>query len=287
MKKGIQIVKIWGASVTILFLMLSLTAATYAWFTVNRVVSTDRVNARSGNEELELQVSTSGGSGFRGSEEAAIVQINRTDRTMLKPVSTADLKTFLYNPSTINGNASRFRQVSGEEYYYHGRVYLRAQAQGQTSGTRMALYLDQSSDAGGNLAVAGSGQLLNAARLGLLFDNSNPVIFSLSSKANAASDQVRNTVIGGTKIGDNMVLTGTGGNVRQTKDPAVGVETYAVKMNGEDIVLPDRPLLYMEPGRIYTLDIYFYLEGCDPDCSNAISYDGADIHLAFYGVLDE
>lgn len=287
MKKGIQIVKIWGASVTILFLILSLTAATYAWFTVNRVVSTDKVNTRSGTAQLELQVSASGGSGFRGSEEATIVQVNQTDRTMLMPVSTADLKTFLYNPATVNGNASSFRQVSGEQYYYHGRVYLRAQAQGQPSGSRMALYLDQSTEAGGALAVAGSGQLLNASRLGLLFDNANPVIFSLSSKANASSDQVRNTVIGGNKVGDNMVLTGTGENIRQIKDPSVGLETYTVQMNGEDMVLPDRPLFYMELGRIYTLDIYFYLEGCDPDCSNAISYDGADIHLAFYGILDE
>ena len=58
-------------------------------------------------------------------------------------------------------------------------------------------------------------------------------------------------------------------------------------MNGDNIVLPDKPLIYMELGKIYTLDIYFYLEGCDPDCSNSISYDGADLHLAFYGILDE
>lgn len=287
MKKGRQIGKIWGSAVTILLLMISLTAATYAWFTVNRVVSTDKVDARSGTEELELQVSATGGSGFRGSEEAAIVQVNGTDRTALMPVSTADLKTFVYSPGTVNGNASSFRQVTGEQYYYHGRVYIRAKAQGQTNGSRMALYLDQSSDAGGNLAAAASGQLLNAARLGLTFDNGNPVIFSLSDKGNVSSDQVRNTVIGGTKLGDNMVLTGTGGTVRQAKDPSVSLNTCTIQMNGDNIVLPDKPLIYMELGKIYTLDIYFYLEGCDPDCSNSISYDGADLHLAFYGILDE
>ena len=34
-------------------------------------------------------------------------------------------------------------------------------------------------------------------------------------------------------------------------------------------------------------NMYFYLEGCDPDCSDSVSYDEADLHLAFYGVLSE
>lgn len=42
----------------------------------------------------------------------------------------------------------------------------------------------------------------------------------------------------------------------------------------------------MELNRIYTVDVYFYLEGCDPDCSDGLSYQTADIHLAFYGVID-
>ena len=43
-------------------------------------------------------------------------------------------------------------------------------------------------------------------------------------------------------------------------------------------------LLEMAPGRSYPVDIYFYLEGCDPDCSDDISYQGVELHLAFYGV---
>ena len=45
-------------------------------------------------------------------------------------------------------------------------------------------------------------------------------------------------------------------------------------------------LLEMELNRIYTVDVYFYLEGCDPDCSDSVSDQEADIHLAFYGVID-
>jgi hypothetical protein len=43
--------------------------------------------------------------------------------------------------------------------------------------------------------------------------------------------------------------------------------------------------MYLELNQIYAVDIYFYLEGCDPDCSDSVSLDGADLHLAFYGVL--
>ena len=43
----------------------------------------------------------------------------------------------------------------------------------------------------------------------------------------------------------------------------------------------------MKLNQIYTLDVYFYLEGCDPDCSDGISQNMADIHLAFFGVLNQ
>lgn len=37
----------------------------------------------------------------------------------------------------------------------------------------------------------------------------------------------------------------------------------------------------MDLNQIYPVDIYFYLEGCDPDCSDDLSFDIADLHLAF------
>jgi len=43
----------------------------------------------------------------------------------------------------------------------------------------------------------------------------------------------------------------------------------------------------MQLNKIYTVDIYFYLEGCDPDCSNSIQYSTVDLQLGFYGVLSQ
>lgn len=289
MKKPGLIAKAWGSLVTMFLILVSLTAATYAWFSSNRVVDTDRVQTRSGTASLKLEVSSQGGSSFNGSEEAAIVQVNETSLTSLMPVSTADLKTFVYNPSTVDGMASGFETVENEKYYYHGRVYLRAVAEGQPSGSRMALYLDQSEEAGGSIAAASTGLLLNAARLGLTFGDqgTSQVIFYLSESSNDQSSQVRNTYLNGTKLGDQQVLDGSSGTVRQANDPSVSMDTYTIEMNGENTVLPEKPLLYMELNQIYPVDIYFYLEGCDPDCSDSISYHSVDLHLAFYGVLTE
>ena len=289
MKKPGLIIKAWGSLVTMFVILLSLTAATYAWFSSNRVVDTDRVQTRSGTASLELKVSSQGGSAFQGSEEAAIVQVNETSLTSLMPVSTSDLKTFVYNPSTVDGLASGFEIVEDEKYYYHGRVYLRAEAEGQPTGSTMALYLDQSDAAGGKLAQVSSGQLLNAARLGLTFgeQGTDKVIFYLSDASNGQSEQARNTSLNGTLLEDGQVLDGSSGTVRQTEDPSVDLDTYTIEMNGENTVLPEKPLLYMELNQIYPVDIYFYLEGCDPDCSDSISYDGVDLHLAFYGVLTD
>ena len=111
MKKPGLFARAWWSIVTMLIILLSLTVATYAWFSSNRVVDTDRVQTRSGTTSLELQVSSQGGNAFRGAQEAAITQINATSLTSLLPVSTADLKTFVYNPITVNDMASAFVPV--------------------------------------------------------------------------------------------------------------------------------------------------------------------------------
>jgi hypothetical protein len=270
--------------ITALALLLSGTAATYAWFTTNRTVSTDSVSGRSGTDSVALEISQTGGSSFRAEDEAAIVQVNDTSAEYLLPVSTADLQNFVYAPSTQDGMAAHFQLVEDEKYYYHGRVYIRAAAEGQATGT-MALYLDQISATGGEMVQAQDGNLLNAARLGLTFNEADGMIFRLSQDTNAAGEQARNTLLGGAVLGDDQVLGYSGGTVTAVADPAVDLDTYSISIVNNTVTLPDQPLMYLELNQIYAVDIYFYLEGCDPDCSDSVSLDGADLHLAFYGVL--
>ena len=275
----------WYLGITIIFALLVFSTATYAWFTSNRKVSTGRATARTGNETLELQISSSGGS-FRSEETIAVTQVNQTDVSELMPVSTADLVNFVTVPSTENGMATIFKKVDNEAYYYHGRLYLRALGEGWDSTSRMALYLEQSD---GVLGENISGQLLHAARLGMVFDDDSQsyVILRLSEDENAKSQQNYNTVINGRTLGKNEVLTWKKEAAEPVQDPSVSVESYTIRFQGNSMTLPDKALLTMEFNRIYPVDIYFYLEGCDPDCSDALSFDVAELYLAFYGVLQE
>lgn len=275
----------WYLGITTIFALLAFSAATYAWFNSNREVSTSTATARTGEETLELQISSTGGE-FQSTGEVAISQINQTDATYLMPVSTSDLVNFVYSPSTENGMATVFKRVENEDYYYHGRIYLRAIGAGWDAGSRMNLYLDKTD---GILGEDVSGQLLHAARLGLSFgdDAQSRVILRLSEEENAQSQQSYNTVINGRTLGKNEVLSYQNGTAVPASDPSVSVEDYTILFGESDVTLPEQPLITMNLNQVYPVDIYFYLEGCDPDCSDDLSFDMADLHLAFYGVLSQ
>lgn len=266
--------------------LLSLMAVTAAWFTNNAKVNTSRAVSRTAVQSVELQVSSKGGDDFSGGREADIVQVNSAEMTRLMPVSTADLATFVQPPATVDGYAVSFQRVEDERDYYHGRVYLRATADAAESGRKLAVYLDEGAGSGGALAVGGAAgsQLLHAARLGLVFDGKqeSAVIFRLSEEKNAEGDRTLNTKLDGAVLEEGSVLTWTGTAAKAVADPAVLTKDRAV---GADGTVPEKPLLEMEMGRVYQVDVYFYLEGCDPDCTESIAFDDGYLHLAFYGVL--
>ena len=279
-----QFLKTGFLVVTICAALAAMTAATYAWFTTNKAVSTGTATARTGDERLELQISSEGGNRFTDQETVSVFQVNQTDQKKMIPVSTDNLVDFVYAPFTSGGDAKKFLRVEKEENYYHGRIYLRAVGEGFAADDRLALYLDQSD---GILASASSGMLLHASRLGLRFDNDKTVIFRLSDDTNPKDAQTYNTIINGERLGADQVLSYQNGTIKAVTDPSVSLSDYTISFETSSIRIPDKPLLLMEWNKIYTLDIYFYLEGCDPDCSDSVSFDQADIHLAFFGMLSQ
>ena len=278
--------KIWFQIVTMIFAVLSLAFATYAWFTTNREVSTSTATARTGEETLELQLSTSGGGSFRDADSVSIQQVNQTSAEYLLPVSTSNLVNFVYSPNTEAGIAKAFQPVENESYYYHGRVYIRATGTGWPDGTTMKLYLDQSDNILGQQV---SGELLNAARLGLVFDGdySSAVILKLSDSSNSSDQQVYNTEVNGQRLGDNQVLSYVNQSVQAVTDPSVAAGQYTVTFDNDSMQAPERTLLTMNLNQIYSVDIYFYIEGCDPDCSSYIQYSIADLQIGFCGIPDQ
>ena len=262
---------LWSLVLTAL-LLVALTSATLAWFTSSLNVGTDRVTARTGTNTLELQISQEGGDRFtpQHNGETGEIPLKESEHPLI-PVSTVDLQTFLYCPYTDNDIGTTFLPVPDDTYYYHDTIYLRAEAVGMTEAGKINLYLDNTSVP---IVQDFSGELLTAARLGLTFDGGNPVILSLSDVNNGDG----NTSLDGPLLATGQVLTLSGGTVTAAADPAISL---AQAQYGSGT-----PLTTMEMNRIYAVDIYFYLEGCDPDClTNRVAMDEAYLNLAFFGLL--
>ena len=69
MKKTNQYLTLWAVAAVAVLTATALTAATYAWFTANREVETEKVTARTGSTNLELQISRKPGDQFSTKSE--------------------------------------------------------------------------------------------------------------------------------------------------------------------------------------------------------------------------
>ncbi len=238
-------------------------AATFAWFTANEKVETGRVTSRTGEGQLELRIGRS--ESALGTGAVALEACSKE----LMPVSTADLQSFVYNPMTNDGIAEQFLPAD-ETLYYHDVIYLEAVSTGNLEGARLALYLDEESSITDSL----DGQLLTAARLGLRFSDGSFRILALSTENEGSG----NTSIGGTLIGAGKVITLSGGTATAQDDPAIALaDVMSANMR--------TPLARLALNTVYRVDIYFYLEGCDPDCiSEKVGLDKASMQLGFFGV---
>ena len=268
-----KMLSLWGASAAAVLLLLVLTSATFAWFSANREVVTDRVTARTGTDTLELQISRTGGDGFSPAPdgEAALNPLGDP----LLPVSTKDLRSFVYSPYTTDGNAEKFLPVPDDSYYYHDTIYLRAKADNMPEGAKMALYLD---DKDSPTVQAEEGELITASRLGLIIEGNAPIILSLSD----VNEGSGNTALGGALLETGKVLDWTGKEALAVDDPAIALEQRQYETQRST------PLATLELNKIYSVEVFFYLEGCDPDClSQRVAMDEAALNLAFFGLLVE
>lgn len=273
---------------SILIALAVLTAATYAWFTSSRSVITNRIETSTGFSELSLYVKAPTDSAFTGN--TCTLTFNGGGNMALQPVSTADLQSFVYCPTTNAADQAEsflpVTDVTDQNLFCYGSIDMRAElAGGDAASAKIAVYLDQSEDFGLLAQKADADSLLlNAARLGIAVHGAPETarIFYLSEEENNENQQVRNTVVNGQLQGDDIVLMSNGtGAVSAVADPAVPLSACMLSEGAA----PGEPLFYLTPGTDYQIDVYFYLEGCDSDCSDSIEYDAADLGLAFYATL--
>ncbi|MBO4331355.1 MAG: hypothetical protein J5827_04690 [Oscillospiraceae bacterium] len=274
----------FAAVMMCLILLSVLSAATFAWFSSNHMVGTSRVTGRIAAENAELLLSSTGGAAFRGSGEADIIQTNSADCEFLTPVSTADLVNFVSSTAVGEGYASYFTPVKNESGYFRGRVYVMAKVTGGAENASVALYLDESEQAGGAIVREDGedGLILSAARLGLIFDDDPGTAVILRLSEDGADGRAMNTMLDGAVMEEGSVLDSSGDELKAVPDPSVPIGDYTVS---DDEGFPRQPIFTAPANRIIPVDVYFYLEGCDPDCTEAIAFDGSELHLAFYGVL--
>lgn len=270
------------AVISMLVALSVLTVATYAWFTANSSVSTSRIETSTDGGDLTLYVKAPTDAAFTGN----VCELIFNNNTALYPVSTADLQHFVYCPGMNGDQAERFSPVedlNDQTLLSYGTVDLRAELTGAVSGARVAVYLDDAGELGNMVQAEADSLLLNAARLGLALqgDPDSARIFYLSDEENGEGKQVLNTVIDNEVQPADIVLQSDGtGAVTAVPDPAVPLSACMIDDDGAG-----QPLFILEPGVDYTIDVFFYLEGCDPDCSDSIELNAADFGLSFYATL--
>lgn len=274
---------------TVLWILVAaavFSTATYAWFTANRTVSASRVEAVTDTMELTLYVKAPSDSTYSGN--VCQLQFTAGNALSLTPVSTADLQHFVYCPNTVSDNATHFvplADITNQDQFCYGIIDMRAELSGAASSQRVAVYWDESAELGALLEQADEDSLLrNAARLGIMVGGAPDTarIFFLSQERNPDQQQIRNTVVNGQLLEDDMVLKSDAqGNVSPVADPAIALRDCMLSDASDSA----RPLFYLQPGVDYQIQVFFYLEGCDPDCSDSITFHAADLALAFYATL--
>ena len=250
-------------------LAATLGAATYAWFTNNMKVNTNSVSVHSDTSKLVLELG---------------------DAVTLYPVSTFDLNGFAACAQNNSaGDATVFEQAKDNgSAFYHGWIDLRPTITGTGASKvrgKVNLYLAES------LVPQGAdAELLRAARVGIKISSSNQVlatnIFELDSSDGGHRDEHPTTAPAGLAgYADGMLLGWRNGQLacgtNVTQDPAA----FTLDTS-ETATRPQNTLATLALGQTYRLDIYYYIEGTDPDSADYLYQDPGTLHLALFATLD-
>lgn len=271
-RKNNLIIKIALASISVIFLFVLVVSSTYAWFTSNTEVSTSVARARTGEESVKLLLSQSADGNFTESE-AYIMQVNKTSINDIMPVSTSDTVCFVDRVIDENEDII-YTIVENEEHYFHGRIYVKAMVSEGFPNAKMKLYFDQSKEAGGEFVKDTNGNLTIASRLA----------FGLESIGGGKKIFFLNEPDG---VEKQSVISMSDGEFIEVSDPSIPLSDYTISETAAGITLPPKELGIIELNKVYPIDVYFYIEGSDPDCSESLLGNEIDLHLGFYGILVE
>lgn len=270
-------------------LAATLGAATYAWFTSNMKVNTNSVSVHSDTSKLVLELGDADRGNWSQQGDASLAS-TASGAVTLYPVSTFDLNGFAACAQNNSaGDATVFEQAKDNgSTFYHGWIDLRPIITGTGAGKvkgRVSLYLAES------LVPQGAdAELLRAARVGIKISSGNQVlaanIFELDSSDGGHRGEHPTTAPAGLAgYADGMLLGWQNGQlacgVNVTQDPAA----FTLDTS-ETATRPQNALATLGLGQTYRLDIYYYIEGTDPDSADCLHQDPGTLHLALFATLD-
>ena len=270
-------------------LAATLGAATYAWFTSNMKVNTNSVSVHSDTSKLVLELGDASRGSWSQQGDVSLAS-NANGTVTLYPVSTFDLNGFAAcAQNNTAGDAAVFEQAKDDgSAFYHGWIDLRPTITGTGASKvkgKVSLYLAESLVPQGTDA-----ELLRAARVGIKISSGNQVlatnIFELdSSDGGHRGEHPATAPTGLAGYTDGMLLgwqngqLACGANVMQ--DPA----SFTLDTS-ETATRPQNTLAALALGQIYRLDVYYYIEGTDPDSASYLYQSPGTLHLALFATLD-
>lgn len=270
-------------------LAATLGAATYAWFTSNMKVNTNSVSVHSDTSKLLLELGDASRGSWSQQGDVSLVS-NASGTVTLYPVSTFDLNGFAACAQNNSaGDASVFEQAKDNgSAYYHGWIDLRPTITGTGASKvkgKVSLYLAES------LVPQGiDAELLCAARVGIKISSGNQVlatnIFELdSSDGGHRGEHPATAPTGLAGYTDGMLLGWQNGQLACGADVKRDPAAFTLDTS-ETATRPQNALATLALGQAYRLDIYYYIEGTDPDSADYLHQDPGTLHLALFATLD-
>ena len=270
-------------------LAATLSAATYAWFTSNMKVNTNSVSVRSDTSKLVLELGDADAGSWSQQGDASLASTANGTAT-LYPVSTFDLNGFAAcSQNNSSGDATVFEQAKDNgSAYYHGWIDLRPAITGTGASKvkgKVSLYLAES------LVPQGAdAELLRAARVGIKISSGGQVlatnIFELDSSDSGHRGEHPTTAPAGLAgYTDGMLLGWQNGQLACGADVKQDPAAFTLDAS-ETATRPQNSLATLALGQTYRLDIYYYIEGTDPDSADYLHQDPGTLHLALFATLD-
>ena len=270
-------------------LAATLGAATYAWFTSNMKVNTNSVSVHSDTSKLVLELGDADAGSWSQQGDASLAS-TASGAATLYPVSTFDLNGFAAcAQNNSSGDATVFEQAKDNgSAYYHGWIDLRPTITGTGASKvkgKVSLYLAES------LVPQGAdAELLRAARVGIKISNGSQVlatnIFELDGSDSGHRGEHPTTAPAGLAgYTDGMLLGWQNGQLACGADVKQDPAAFTLDAS-ETAARPQNALATLALGQTYRLDIYYYIEGTDPDSADYLHQDPGTLHLALFATLD-